>query len=341
MWPKDREFDLVTRMDLDYGIHVLKTSLQKQNLADGDYRQKIIRLADHILENLPTYRKNEISKEIILIEDVALLKKFLRKQMNQYFLSQVDDEIFMQIIERFGWQDFEEDISAYLTPRRGALGWLNALLLAGVSLSGEGQSIMTRWVNELWKPSLEYGLTIDAIANLVQMVSLLKIETLTDEIIAFLSRQTQKEFLTDTYGPALVSSLKELKGRDYDRTIIRKFVEDIRQRIKADFPEAPEAPKDWSREGQLDCNCEFCTEVNQFLPDPERSKISFYKTLKRNLLHIESEVEKSRVDLDIEIRRTPPKFEGTCKKNQNRYDNKRKLFDTAQQIVKDLADSKI
>ncbi|MCP5099641.1 MAG: 2OG-Fe(II) oxygenase, partial [Chloroflexi bacterium] len=232
IWPKDREFDLVTRMDLDYGLHVLKTSLHKQNLADDDYRQKIIQLADHILENLPTYRKDEISKELILIGEITLLKKFLHKLMNQYTLSQVDDQIVRQILERFGWQHFEEDISTYLTPRRGALGWLNALLLADVSLSGEGQSIMMRWVNELWKPSLEYGLTREAIANLVQMVSLLKIETLTDEIVAFLSGQKQKEFLAATYGPALVSSLKELKGRDYDRTIIRKFVEDVRQRIK-------------------------------------------------------------------------------------------------------------
>ena len=159
---------------------------------------------------------------------------------------------------------------------------------------------------------------------------------LTDEIIAFLSRQKQQEFLTSTYGPALVSSLKKLKGRDYDQTIIRKFIEDVRQRIKADFPAPPDAPKDWSREGQLDCDCEFCTEVNQFLPDPEKSEISFYKTLKRNLLHIESKIEQSQVELDIEIRRTPPKFEGTCKKNQSRYDNKRKLFDAAQQIVNEL-----
>ncbi|MBE2199532.1 MAG: 2OG-Fe(II) oxygenase [Anaerolinea sp.] len=336
IWPKDREFDLVTRMDLDYGLHVLKTSLQKQNLADDGYRQKIIQLADHLLENLPSYRKDEISKEIMLIGEIALLKKFLRKQMNQYSLSQVDDQIVRRIVERFGWQHFEEDISAYLTPQRGALGWLNALLLAGVSLSGAGQSIMTRWVNELWQPSLAYGLTKEAVANLVQMVSLLKIETLTDEIIAFLSGQEQKEFLTATYGPALVSSLKALKGRDYDQIIMKKFSEDVRQRIKVDFPAPPEPPKDWSREGRLNCGCEFCTEVNKFLPDPERSEISFYKTLKRNLLHIEAKVEESQVELDIEIRHAPPKFEGTCRKNQSRYDSKRKLFDSAQQIVKEL-----
>lgn len=336
IWPKDREFDLVTRMDLDYGLHVLKTSLRKQNLADSDYRQKIIGLADHVLKNLPTYRQDEISKELILIGDVTLLKKFLRQQMNQYSLSRVDDQIVIQIIERFGWRHFEEDISAYLTPQRGALDWLNALLLAGVSLSDEGQSIMTRWVTELWQPSLAYDLTKEAVANLVQLVSLLKIETLPDEIVAFLSGQKQEEFLTATYGPALVSSLKELKGRDYDQIIMKKFSEDVRQRIKADFPAPPEPPKDWSREGRLNCGCEFCTEVNEFLPDPESSEISFDKTLKRNLLHIESKVEESQVELDVEIRRAPPKFAGTCRKNQSRYDNKRNLFDSAQQIVKEL-----
>ncbi len=54
------------------------------------------------------------------------------------------------------------------------------------------------------------------------------------------------------------------------------------------------------------------------------------------MTHIESEIAKSQVDLDIKIIRTPPKFQGTCRKNQHRYDNKRKLFDRAQGIVKAL-----
>ncbi len=338
LWPKDREFDLVTKMDLDYGIHILQTSLQAQTSAAGVDRQKIVRLADHILENLPSYRSEAITKEIIHLEDVALIKKYLGKQINSYTgLYRVEHQIFGQIVERCGWHPFVEEITPYLTPRLDAIGWLNSLLASRESLSDDGQSLMTMWVTELWKPSLEHGLTAKAIADLVQMVSLLKIETLTSEIIAFLARQKQPEFLTDTYGPALISSLRALKGRDYDRAIVKKFGEDVRQRIEADFPAPPEPPKDWSRGGQLNCDCEFCTEVNQFLPDPGKSEISFYKTLKRNLLHIESKVEESQVDLDIEIRRRKPKFDGTCTKNQSRYDNKRKLFDRAQQIVKELS----
>ena len=168
------------------------------------------------------------------------------------------------------------------------------------------------------------------------MVSMLKIYALTYEIIEFLSMQKQQLFLTDTYGPAVVSTLKELKGRDYDRTIMKKFVENVLQRIQIDFPSPPNKPEDWFREGSLKCNCEFCAQVNQFLPDPERSEISFYKTLKRNIVHIESEIKESQVELAIELLRNPPKFQGTCRKNQNRYDNRRKLFDSAQKIVKDL-----
>ncbi len=118
-------------------------------------------------------------------------------------------------------------------------GKLNSLLLAGEPLSDEGQSVMTKWVNDLWKPSLEYGLTIEAIANLVQIVSLLKIEALTDEIITFLSGQKRKDFLTGTYGPALVSSLKEtcsiLKPR-LKRVRLRSILKFVARRLSLKEP---------------------------------------------------------------------------------------------------------
>jgi len=54
------------------------------------------------------------------------------------------------------------------------------------------------------------------------------------------------------------------------------------------------------------------------------------------LLHIEDEVRKNHIDIDIEIRRTPPKFQGILKKNQNEYKNKCNLFKQAQDIKKNL-----
>ena len=61
------------------------------------------------------------------------------------------------------------------------------------------------------------------------------------------------------------------------------------------------------------------------------------KTLKRNPLHIEDKIKEGQLDLDIKIHHRPPKFDGVCRKNQGRYDNQRKLFDQAQQILLELA----
>jgi hypothetical protein len=61
-----------------------------------------------------------------------------------------------------------------------------------------------------------------------------------------------------------------------------------------------------------------------------------YKTLKRNLLHIESEVDKSQVEVDIEIQKVASKFNGIIQKNQSRYERKRQLYDAAQGIIRKL-----
>jgi len=336
LWPKAQEFDLVFKMDLGYGIHFFKKSLQEQSVLAGEYRQKIIRLANHILERQFPYHREDISKELILIGDMELLKKFMLKLMKHSDLSKMNLPVFRQIVEQFGWQPFEEDIYTSLTPQRGAIQWLKTLLLTQEQFSSEGQAVMQRWITALWKSSLEYQLTQKEIMGLLQIISLLKVDTLTDEIIAFLSEQKQEEFLTTIYGPAVVSSLKELAGHDYDQAITNRFVEDVSQRIQAAFPTPPTKPTDWSRAGKLACACEFCTQVNELLPDPKRNSVTFYKTLQRNMLHVKAEIEKSQVEMDIQIVRTPPKFQGTCRKNQRIYDTKRKLFDMAQNILAEL-----
>ena len=64
----------------DYGIHVLKRSMQDQNKLEGEYRQQLIRLANHIVETQPSYRHEDISAELINLGDIELLKKlFLGK----------------------------------------------------------------------------------------------------------------------------------------------------------------------------------------------------------------------------------------------------------------------
>jgi len=64
--------------------------------------------------------------------------------------------------------------------------------------------------------------------------------------------------------------------------------------------------------------------------------MGIYKTLKGNLLHVESEAEKGQIEVDIDIQKVAPKFNGTIQKNQSRYERKRQLYDAAQGIIRKL-----
>jgi hypothetical protein len=64
--------------------------------------------------------------------------------------------------------------------------------------------------------------------------------------------------------------------------------------------------------------------------------MSIDKTLKRNLLNVESEGEKSQIEVDIDIQKVASKFNGILQKNQSRYERQRQLYDAAQGIIRKL-----
>jgi hypothetical protein len=76
--------------------------------------------------------------------------------------------------------------------------------------------------------------------------------------------------------------------------------------------------------------------VNEFLPKRDISSIRIDKTLKRNLLHVESEVGKSQIEVNINIQKVASKFTGIIQKNQSRYERQRQLYDAAQEIMRKL-----
>jgi hypothetical protein len=161
-------------------------------------------------------------------------------------------------------------------------------------------------------------------------------EPVASQAIERLGDPPEETFLTETYGPAIISALNSLKKQDHNPTIAQQFAVAVRQRIQAEYPKPPEPPQDWSREGQLDCDCQFCTEVNEFLPKRDVSSMGLYQTLKRNLLHVESEAENRQIEVDIDIQKVASKFNGTIQKNQSRYEHKRQLYEAAQEIIRKL-----
>src|SRR5437879_12600991 len=84
------------------------------------------------------------------------------------------------------------------------------------------------------------------------------------QIIEHLADPPEETFLTETYGPAIISALESLKTKAHHETIAPQFASAVRQCLQARYASPPEPPQDWSREGHLDCDVACCVEVNVF-----------------------------------------------------------------------------
>jgi len=363
MWPKEREWELVAHMDVDYGIHVLKSAMQDQSTLEDERRRQLIQLANHIVETLPSYRSDDISAALLQLEDIELLKKFLLRQTHAYAI-EIDPNLVIKAAERFGWKPFAQAIESRLTAQN-SLQWLDALAQTGQSISEEGQDVMRKWVTSRWRQSLTSAMqpvgepTLPSTARarhrysyemarfsteksakqheiiyLARLTSCLNMGAVASQIIEHLADPPEETFLTETYGPAIISALESLKTKAHHETIAQQFASAVRQCLQARYPSPPEPPQDWSREEHLDCDCEFCAEVNAFLPKRDIDSMRLDQTLKRNLLHVESEVEKSHIEVDIDIQKAASKFNGIIRKNQRRYERRRQLYDAAQEIMR-------
>lgn len=365
MWPADRELDLVARMDVGYGVHVLKTSLQDRKKLDEQTRQQLVRLADHILDAQSMFRNEDVFAELMTLEDVDLVKKYLFKQANSWSL-RVDPEKFVSAAQKFRWPHFADEVESRLTAH-DSLEWLDSLLQTGKSISDDGQELIRQWVESRWEEGVatatrklsapvepttargrrghkydvaRFGQEKSAqkfqLVYIMRLASCLRMTTLADSLTEQLNIYSEKRFLTETYGPAVLEFLDSIQKRKYDQNIAQQFTGALRTRIQTEFPTSPEPPQNWSREGQLECDCEFCTQVNEFLPTSDVAEIYIGNTLKRNLLHVEDEAEKMGLELDIEIGKRSNKFHGTIRKNQNRYEVQQSLYDVAQDLIQAL-----
>ena len=127
----------------------------------------------------------------------------------------------------------------------------------------------------------------------------------------------------ETYDPAIIIALEDLKTQAHHEAIAPQFATAARERLQARYPRPPEPPEDWSREGTLDGDRACCAAVNDFLPQRDMGSMRIDKTPKRHLLHVESDVEKSQIEMEIDIQKAALKFSGVIQKHQRQCERQR------------------
>lgn len=244
----------------------------------------------------------------------------------------------VQILDKFSWIVFTKEIHDILLQymRFGALkvlAWLHALLLEKPT-SPESHALIIQWFQEVVKSLItiqEPNRAKHALAEIFKMLIAIENQQIANEVIASISNYKEPANLFLIYTPAVLNLIESHKSQLGDLEIFKIIAHDFLQYAQEHYSSSPTSPISLTRIGQISCTCDFCKEVNKFLPDLNRSNFCFEKVLQRDMLHIETKIKEHRLDLTIRIERQPPKFKGIISKNQHSYEQALKRFEFIEQ----------
>jgi predicted 2-oxoglutarate/Fe(II)-dependent dioxygenase YbiX len=341
IWPKRNDIEIAMKADTGYGSYYLDQYLKTHNAVE--YNDTILMLAHHLVDRQTNYNSGNIVDNLVKIGDIDLLGKFICKQFKSS-LNLIEIHDLIVIMDQFGWKTFAEKMGVIISEHSNSYRAQEVIpflisLFVNNKLSIEGKQTVTQWFHIAWKSQSLWKSTLkkDVLESLLQSVVLVGDQSVANEVISCLSKRMTHIFLIKTYGPSLLKTWNVVKKTgNFHITVMNMFTQDILGRIQKDHSNAPNAPENWYRSGRLNCNCEFCKQVNAFLPNPALEGLNFKKTLKRNLTHLEKEISNANIDLSIKIDRDPPKFKGYCYKTQESFERELDLYKCAQKVKSEI-----
>lgn len=93
----------------------------------------------------------------------------------------------------------------------------------------------------------------------------------------------------------------------------------VLQRIEQRIAQPLAAPRDFRRDSNLPCTCEYCAQLAQFLDDPARERWTL-RAGEPHRRHVEDTIRRRRCDVDCETIRQGRPYGLACTKNQRSYE---------------------
>jgi len=345
MWPERRDLEIVFKSDIAFAIHHLKKLIKECDVKGGENRETAIRLAHHIINNKKGTDLQGLVEYFITLGNVEILKKTIKFELHDD-LTRISVKTLVQIFDNFSWIIFTKEIHDLLLQhiRFGelkVLAWLHALL-SEKPTSSESSPLIILWFQEV----IKFLITIQepnrakhALAEIFKMLIVIENQQIANEVIASISNYKQPTNLFLIYAPAVLNLIESHQTQLSGLGIFKIIAHDFLLYAQECYSLSPIAPTSLTRMGQISCTCDFCKEVNRFLPDPNRSNFCFEKVLQRDMLHIEAKIKEHQLDLTIRIERQPPKFKGAISKNQHSYEQALKRFEFIEQVKRTIEET--
>src|SRR5262249_26710541 len=94
---------------------------------------------------------------------------------------------------------------------------------------------------------------------------------------------------------------------------LTNWVDGVREQLEGLTASEPQEPKDFRRAASISCTCELCTELKQFLKDPNEAvhRFPLRKALRR---HLHSQIDTRKIDLTHVTERRGSPYSLLCTK---------------------------
>ena len=351
----------------------MATSLAKtprKRLAEA--RNDCIRFARAIINSWPhggrwkryseieeTSSEDDFTAALLLLHDrdtIAAFLSILAERDQELRL----DKLVLAASREFGWNAFDQELELLISarssrPEREEIPFRNVQWLSAVcchkskdadksALANKLCALTVKRFCEAYEPRRRFASRYrqDKSTSETTLPLLVKALTATgsDEdlsvLLGFVQQHPEEFRLEECQVPALRVLIPWAKKRfNAVPSQLASWLKSVRQTLASLTAEEPLPPSDWVRPAEVDCRCEFCTQLNAFLSD-SAEKVGYIPAREDIRRHLIMKIDQHQCDVTHTLKKGKSPYTLVLTKTTGSFDRALKRFHADQKLLEKL-----
>jgi hypothetical protein len=304
-------------------------------------------------------------RSLLAIGDARLAVKFFEQVLPLEY-AVLDSELLVALAELAQWKSIEKPLISFFRNQkpndyranlRGLATTFGALASLGEGVSAtrkqvcksalkEVTAMLARWENtrsgsmEYHESSTRSNSFAGVLEPLARGISSVGVRGDLEHLLARIAGKPKHYDLHGVVIPAVKNLASDQnfvassKLADFAVRELRQFCID---QLKQCTAKQPEPPKDWKRSAKLNCNCEDCRELAQFLKD-KNAQVRRFSRRTDLRQHLHRQIDHHRIDCAHVTERRGRPYTLVCTKNQASFERSLKQYKTDCKLLEELSD---
>jgi hypothetical protein len=364
IWPHDRHFRILAGEGQASALPELQRKLARSKKPDAlaicrTFATEIIdhwQPRQHATSGEASYPRRMLEL-LPKIGTADLARRFLRDVLPRDF-DGTEGKALHALCQHFGWSDFgaelrdliaQQEPDNYVPELKQIVALCTPLCCDPPALSVERRTVcidlaaalvqtIERWDQ---KPVVDWswhgpdnrrtGVVADAVSMFVAIGADKELDWFLGHVL-----EAQKHYdLREVLIPDVKALYERLPRNPAASSAAARLLEHCRTELRAATAHPIEPPADWAREAGLDCNCEDCKALRQFLRDPAQ-RVGRFPLRKDRRQHLHQQIDRHQCDCTHVTERRGSPQTLVCTKTQGSYERRLKQYGDDQKRLAEL-----